>query len=111
MKNASTFLKSLFAQLSTLLIYSVAYAQVEGYRYTTVTSQGHLYKLATGGFGSFIMIFSGLGGVATVMLTRRGKTRQGVPLAGVGMLVLAASLFAFRIAIKGGILGHEYLEW
>ena len=96
-----------------LMFYAVpeALAQVQGYYYTEVSTKGNFYKLITGGLGSFIMVFSGAGGVAAFFLTRRGARGQNVSLAGICMLLLAAALFAMRVMIRAGMLGHEYIEW
>lgn len=95
---------------SLLLYTSDAFAQY--YQYADEpTQQSHFFKLLTGPFGSLVMIFMGLGGGISILLTRGGGRKQGVPLLGVGMLVLAIGLFAVRVGISAGVFGHEYIEW
>ncbi|MCB0323190.1 MAG: hypothetical protein KDD69_06430 [Bdellovibrionales bacterium] len=100
---------------TTVLLLSavdvVAQAPAEGYYYTEVTPKGHLFKMLTGGLGSFVIIFMGFGGFATLFLTRSGRGGRNVPLAGVAMLLIAAFLFAMRVMVRAGIFGHEYIEW
>lgn len=94
-----------------LLGATLSWAQVEGYYYTEVTPKGHLFKMITGGLGSFVIIFMGFGGFATLFMMRQGRAGQSVPLAGIAMLLIAGTLFALRVMIRAGMFGHEYLEW
>ena len=88
-----------------------AAAQVVGYQYDQVSSQGHLFKLFTGGFGSLVMIFMALGGFATLVITRQGPKGKQVPIPGILMLLIAGGLFAFKVCVRAGVFGHEYIEW
>jgi hypothetical protein len=98
----------------TCLTSLPAWAQeeyVSGYGYQGVTPRGQFYKLLTGGFGSLVMVFMGLGGIATIFVTRQGKSGKQTPILGIVMLFLAILMFAVRIGIRGGLAGHEYMEW
>ncbi len=84
---------------------------ISGYGYHQVTQRGQFYKLITGGFGSLVMVFMGLGGIATIFVTRQGKSGKQTPILGIVMLFIAIVMFAVRIGIRGGLAGHEYMEW
>ncbi len=100
-----------WALLCICVLASEVLAQVPGYAYQEVSSKGNFYRLITGGLGSFVMFFMGLGGVAALFLTRRGARGEGVSLAGVAMLLIAIGIFGLRVLIQAGALGHEYIEW
>ncbi len=93
------------------IVLTEAVAQVPGYAYTEVSTKGNLFRLVTGGLGSFVMFFMGLGGAAAFFLTRKGHRGEGVSLPGVAMLLIAIGIFGLRIMIQAGMLGHEYIEY
>lgn len=96
---------------SLFLFVTDVFAQVPGYAYQEVSTKGNFFRLITGGLGSFVMFFMGLGGVASLFLTRRGSRGEGVSLYGVAMLLIAIGIFGLRVLIQAGALGHEYIEW
>jgi hypothetical protein len=101
--------------LSLLLTAGDVLAQgkeVKGYydEYAT-SSTSHIYRILTGGLGSFIIVFMGLGGMASLFITRGKGSQKETPIMGVIMVLIAVGLFSYRILIRAGMLGHEYLEW
>ena len=75
------------------------------------TTESFVFKLITSGLGAFVIIFFGLGGLASIYLTRSGESGRKTPVLGVVMLLLAGVTFAYRVAIRAGIMGHEYIQW
>ena len=75
------------------------------------TNESFIFKLITGGFGAFIVIFFGLGGLGSLFLTRSGNSSKRTPMLGVIMLLFAGVTFAYRVAIRAGMMGHEYIQW
>ena len=69
------------------------------------------YRLMRGPFGTLVMVFSGLGGFATIYMKRADRSGQGVPMIGIGLLLLAVFLFIYRIMITSGLLGSQYLDY
>lgn len=100
---------------SLALAASLAQAQVYGSSAYgdegTGSPKDHLFMLINGGFGSFVMILCGLGGLASLLITRQGQAGKNAPIMGIVMLIVAAAIFALRVMIKSGMMGHEYLEW
>ena len=97
------YLKLLYSTLLIVLWNSSAFALAPGYRDDQYTPKDHVYYLITGGFGSFVIVFMGLGGLASLMMTRQGQKGRNVPILGVAMLSIAAILFAMKVAIRSGI--------
>lgn len=69
------------------------------------------YRLMRGPFGTLVMVFSGLGGFATIYMKRADRGGQGVPMIGIGLLLLAVCMFIYRIMITSGLLGAQYLDY
>jgi hypothetical protein len=53
----------------------------------------------------------GLGGMASLYITREKGSQKQTPIMGVVMVLIAIGLFSYRILIRAGMFGHEYLEW
>lgn len=75
------------------------------------SSETFIFKLITGGFGAFVIIFFGLGGLGSLYLTRSGESSKRTPLLGVIMLLIAGITFGYRVMIRAGIMGHEHIQW
>ena len=75
------------------------------------TTESFVFKLITSGLGAFVIIFFGLGGLASIYLTRSGESGRKTPILGVVMLLMAGVTFAYRVAIRAGMMGHEYIQW
>jgi hypothetical protein len=75
------------------------------------TARAHAYQLITGAFGTLIIVFCAMAGFVMLIMTRQGRAGKNAPLLGVGLLFIAAFFFAFRVLIKSGFLGHEYLQF
>lgn len=86
-------------------------AQAPAYSDGELSMKDHFYIMITGGFGTLLVIFLGLGGAVSLLMTRQGKSGSQAPILGVVMLVAALALFAFRVMIISGALGFEYLEY
>lgn len=71
------------------------------------TPADNLYRLIAGPFGKLVMIFCGLGGLATVYTTRGGKAGEKAPLLGIAMIIVALIMFALNVLITSRILGFE----
>ena len=99
--------------LSVLIWDSVAVAQeLQFYEDEEgPTLKTHFYKLLTGGFGTLLIVICGLGGMATLLIMRLGKAGKNAPALGLIMLLIAAFIFAYRVLIKSGFLGHEFAQW
>lgn len=100
---------SLFAYI--LLVADSVWAQpfLEG---TLIAEdRNFFFHLITGGYGAFIITFFGLGGLGSLFLTRSGNSSKSTPMLGVVMLLLAGMTFAYRVMIRAGVMGHEYIQW
>lgn len=86
-------------------------AQAQAYSDGEMSMRDHFYSMITGGFGTLLIIFLGLGGAAFLLMTRQGKSANQAPILGVVMLLAALALFVFRVMIISGVLGFEYLEY
>jgi hypothetical protein len=114
MKKTDAFRKLQLLSFSALSLVSEVHAQANYYyndEPAGPTTTHHMYKLLTGGFGSFIIVFMGLGGMATLFITRRQGSQRQTPILGVLMVLVAIGMFAYRMAINSGVMGHEYIEW
>lgn len=76
-----------------------------------LTARDHLFSLVTGGLGKFMIILTGLGGLASLLITRQGRKGKNAPVLGIAMLLIAAAIFTLQVLIKSGMMGHQYLEW
>ena len=65
-----------------------AFAQGYGQYQEEPGGEKFLYKMITGGFGTFVIIFMGMGGVASIFMTRDGESSKKVPVLGVVMLLI-----------------------
>lgn len=93
-----------------LLLRGTALAQTYGVQETSSTER-FLVRLVTGGFGTFVIIFMGLGGIASIFMTREGDSSKGTPILGIVMLCIALLTFAYRVMIGAGMMGHEHIDW
>lgn len=86
-------------------------AQAQSYYDEPASSESFLFKLITSGLGTFVIIFFGLGGLASLYITRSGDSAKRTPILGVVMLLMAGITFAYRVMIRAGMMGHEYIQW
>lgn len=110
-KKLIRFKQAIFCTLMVLLYHPFAFAYAPAYDDGHLSGKDHFYKLVTGGFGTLVIVVMGLGGLATLVMTRQGQKGRNVPVMGVVMLLIAAFFFGLRVAVRAGMLGHEYLEW
>ena len=101
----------LFVYLFALLFFCNSALAQSYYDDSMPTNESFIFKLITGGFGAFIVIFFGLGGLGSLFLTRSGNSSKRTPMLGVIMLLFAGVTFAYRVAIRAGMMGHEYIQW
>lgn len=94
-----------------LMYHPLAVAYAPAYDDGHLSGKDHFYKLVTGGFGTLVIVVMGLGGLAALIMIRQGHKGKNTPVLGVVMLLTAAFFFGLRVAIRAGMLGHEYLEW
>lgn len=76
-----------------------------------VEPSSFFYQMVTGKFGAFLIVFMGFGGVATIFMTRQGKSSTQVPLLGIVMLLVGAIVFGYRVMINAGMFGAEHIRW
>ena len=96
---------------STVCWRSLCWAQAPAYTDGELTATDNLYFMITSGFGALVIVVCGMGGFASLIMMRQGKGGKNVSIWGVGMLLVAAFLFVYRVLIKSGFLGQEYLEF
>jgi len=108
----------IFIVLAILSLVSMVYLQVDlAHAWNSFGEEGaggtkdSFYRLMRGPFGTLVMVFSGLGGFATIYMKRAGRSQQGVPVVGVVLLLVAVFLFIYRIMITSGLLGAQYLDY
>ena len=103
--------KLLIISIYLLVFTENLFAQADAYTDGDMTLKDQYYYMIRGPFGSFAIILMGLGGLATVFITREGKSAKQTPIMGIVMLLIAAYVFVMRILIISGAMGHEYMEW
>lgn len=99
-----------------LCLRSLSWAQFNMEQYDSFegapgSAKGHVYELITGGFGALLIIICALGGFVMLIMTRQGRAGKNAPILGGLLLFIAVVVFAYRVMIKSGFLGHEYLQW
>lgn len=97
--------------LADLISPVLSFARSTSYDYQDEPQQNFIYQMITGGFGAFMIVFMGLGGVATIMMTREGNTSHKTPVLGIVMVVIAIAVFVYRLMINSGMMGHEHMTF
>jgi len=108
------FCWSLFYLAASLLLFHAhdAYAyEYGGGDDDNPSFKAYFFKLLRSPFGTLVMVFCGLGGFATLYMTREGPAGKQVPIAGIFLLIAAIGLFITRTMITSGLLGQEYLDY
>ena len=110
-ENQTPLHERLMGMIALPLAYYEYSQEAAAYADGEFTVKDHIFQMINGGFGSFVMVMMGLGGLATLFITREGKAGTRVPIWGVLMVIVAIIMFALRVGIKSGLFGHEYLQW
>ncbi len=96
-----------FPSIAFSLSYDLDPTETEG----SLGLKGDIYQLITGTFGALVIIICGLGGFAALIMMRQGKAGKNASAFGIVLLCIAAFVFAYRILIISGAMGHEYGGW
>ena len=108
----SGWLAAYSAVFCLLIDVSSAFARhTDEYGFQEEPERNFFYEMIQGKFGAFLIVFMGFGGVATLFMTRQGKSSTKVPVLGILMLVVAAFVFFYRVTINAGLHGAEHIKW